>query len=137
MSELSLEMSKLADGEGNNRNAAVKRDLPKLREEELSESFVRGSGPGGQKINKTSNRVILVHEPTQIRVECQDTRSLIRNRKIARKRLRLKLDEHLNGNQSRASLEAKKASTKKSKAKARNRARQRRKKESKGSHDEE
>ena len=26
---------------------------------------------GGQKINKTSNKVILLHIPTQLRVECQ------------------------------------------------------------------
>jgi protein subunit release factor B len=111
---------------------ASQRELPVLLDEDITESFIRGSGPGGQKINKTSNRVLLVHEPTQIRVECQDTRSLQQNRKIAKKRLQLKLDDYLNGSQSRGSLAAEKASTKKSKTKARSRARQRQKKEAGG-----
>ena len=59
-----------------------------LNESDLEERFVRGSGPGGQKINKTSNRVVLVHVPTGLRVECQDQRSLSANRKIARNKLR-------------------------------------------------
>jgi len=101
--------------------------LPEVREEDLTETFVRGSGAGGQKINKTSNRVVLIHNPTQVKVECQDTRSLQQNRKIARKRLRLKVDEHLNGKQSKEGLLAEKRVTKKSRAKARNRARQRKK----------
>lgn len=101
--------------------------LPELREEDLAESFVRGSGPGGQKINKTSSRVVLVHVPTQIRVECQETRSLHQNRKLARRRLQLKLDEHLNGSQSVERVKASIASAKKGRAKARSRARQRRK----------
>jgi uncharacterized protein (UPF0248 family) len=99
--------------------------LPELKKDEVTETFVRGSGPGGQKINKTSNRVVLVHEPTQIRVECQETRSLPLNRKLARQRLREKLDEYYNGQQSKANLAAQKAASKKAKAKARNRARQR------------
>mmetsp|Transcript_44734 Transcript_44734/g.108478 ORF Transcript_44734/g.108478 Transcript_44734/m.108478 type:complete len:669 (+) Transcript_44734:272-2278(+) len=98
-----------------------------LNEEELEEKFVRGQGPGGQKINKTSNRVILTHTPTQIRVECQDTRSLQQNRKIARKRLRLKLDEYFNGRRSKVQQQHIKASQKRQKSKSKNRARQRKK----------
>ena len=73
--------------------------------------------------------MILVHFPTNCRVECQDTRSLQQNRKIARKRLRLKVDEFINGASSRTNIKAVKAVNKKAKAKARNRARQRKKKE--------
>jgi protein subunit release factor A len=83
-------------------------------------------------VNKTSNRVVLVHVPTQLRVECQETRSLQQNRKIARSRLRLKLDEHLNGSQSVERVKAQLASVRKSKAKARSRARQRQKQAAKG-----
>ena len=103
--------------------------LPQLNEDELTESFVRGSGAGGQKINKTANKVVLVHEPTQIRVECQDTRSLQQNRKIARKRLQLKLDQHINGVSSQTDMKAAKIIGKKAKSKARNKARQRKKRE--------
>lgn len=101
--------------------------LPELNEDDLEESFVRGSGPGGQKINKTSNRVVLVHIPTQLRVECQDTRSLPQNRKLARKRLRVKLDAYWNGSQSQSERKAQKAKNKRQKAKARSRARLRKK----------
>ncbi|KAG7366079.1 RF-1 domain containing protein [Nitzschia inconspicua] len=101
------------------------RQLPELNEDDITETFVRGSGAGGQKVNKTSNKVVLLHNPTNLRVECQETRSLQQNRKIARKRLRIKLDEFLNGKQSRANLLAEKASNKKAKAKARSRKRNR------------
>ena len=117
--------------EGKKVEIDKKRELPPIAEEDLTETFVRGSGPGGQKINKTSNRVVLVHNPTQVRVEVQDTRSLQQNRKIARRRLREKLDEFLNGKQSKSGLAAEKAASKKAKAKARSKARQRRKQEAK------
>lgn len=35
-----------------------------IREQDLEESFVRGSGRGGQKVNKTNNCVYLRHTPT-------------------------------------------------------------------------
>jgi protein subunit release factor B len=94
---------------------------------DIPEKFVKGSGAGGQKINKTSNRVILIHTPTKLRVECQDTRSLQQNRKIARKRLRLKLDAMINGEASREVQKAKKAVTKKAKNKARSKRRRQQK----------
>jgi len=122
--------------EGKRIEGPKHRELPQIAEDELTETFVRGSGPGGQKINKTSNRVVLVHNPTQLRVEVQDTRELQQNRKIARRRLREKLDEFLNGKQSKAATAAEKAASKKAKAKTRSKARQRRKQESKKSNDD-
>jgi len=98
--------------------------LPELKDDELEEKFVRGSGAGGQKINKTSNKVILLHIPTQLRVECQDTRSLQQNRKIARKRLQLKLDDLINGELSKTNKKTSKIIAKKSKTKAKNKRRQ-------------
>lgn len=73
-----------------------------LNEDDLDEKFVKGQGNGGQKINKTSNRVVLVHKPTNIKVQCQDARDLSTNRKWARDMLRAKLDEHINGVYSKA-----------------------------------
>ena len=35
-----------------------------VAENDFEESFVRSSGPGGQKVNKTSSCVYLVHIPT-------------------------------------------------------------------------
>jgi protein subunit release factor A len=101
--------------------------LADLNEDELIESFVRGSGAGGQKINKTANKVLLIHQPTQLRVECQDTRSLQQNRKIARKRLKLKLDEYLNGSESVTQRKIANKINKKQKVKAKNKARLRKK----------
>jgi uncharacterized protein (UPF0248 family) len=119
------------DDKNNDSNSLQSSRLPKLKESELKETFVRGSGAGGQKVNKTSNKVVLVHLPTQLRVECQETRSLQQNRKIARKRLQFKLDELLNGNQSKKSLERSEVASKKAKAKARSKSRLKKKMEAK------
>ncbi|KAL2162649.1 hypothetical protein VTH06DRAFT_6485 [Thermothelomyces fergusii] len=75
-------------------------------ESEIEEAFIKGSGPGGQKINKTSSAVQLKHLPTGIVVKCQATRSREQNRKIAREQLALKLDELVNGPQSRNAIVA-------------------------------
>ena len=56
-------------------------------EEDLEESFILGGGPGGQKTNKTSNVVRLVHEPSGISVRCGETRSRETNRWLARRTL--------------------------------------------------
>lgn len=37
---------------------------PPLIDHEIVEIFARGSGPGGQKLNKTANRVQIKHIPT-------------------------------------------------------------------------
>ena len=51
----------------------------------------RGSGPGGQKRNKTSNSVRLTHLPTGISVVAGESRSLVENKLYALRRLKLKL----------------------------------------------
>jgi protein subunit release factor B len=58
-----------------------------VREEEFRETFVRSSGPGGQKVNKTSSCVFLVHLPTGLSVKCQQERSQTLNRFLARRLL--------------------------------------------------
>lgn len=59
-----------------------------------------GSGPGGQKINKTSVCVQLKHAPSGIIIKCQETRSREENRRIARRLLVRKLDVIQNGEDS-------------------------------------
>ncbi len=63
-------------------DAALRQRLHSLgvRPEEVEERFVRGTGPGGQKINKTSSTVWLRHGPTGVEVRCQDGRSQVWNR---------------------------------------------------------
>ena len=51
----------------------------------------RGSGPGGQKRNKTSNAIHLVHLPTGLAVTATESRSLAENKMRAIRRLRFKL----------------------------------------------
>jgi peptide chain release factor len=62
-----------------------------VRPEEVEERFIRGSGPGGQKINKTSSTVWLRHRPTGVDVRCQKERSQAANRLEAWEELLAKL----------------------------------------------
>ena len=62
------------------------------RSGDVDERFVRGAGPGGQKINKTSSTVWLRHRPTGIEVRCQRERSQAANRELAWRELCGKLE---------------------------------------------
>lgn len=58
-----------------------------VRESDLEETFVRSGGAGGQKVNKSSSCVMLLHRPTGLRVKCQTTRHQAMNRFLARRLL--------------------------------------------------
>jgi len=58
-----------------------------IHEKDIEEKFVRSSGKGGQKVNKTSSCVYLKHLPTGIEVKCMKDRSQSINRFIARREL--------------------------------------------------
>ncbi|KAJ2535194.1 hypothetical protein GGH19_000280 [Coemansia sp. RSA 1807] len=90
-----------------------------LQEKDIDEKHVRGSGNGGQKINKTSSCVQLMHRPTGTIVVCQDTRSLQQNRKIAYKRLKEKLDLQINGTASKIGKKVEKLRARKHKQRQR------------------
>ena len=79
-----------------------------IREEELVETFVRGAGPGGQKINKTSSCVSLAYPAMDIRVKCQASRSLTLNRYRAREELCERVAAILLGEKTKAQQEAEK-----------------------------
>jgi protein subunit release factor B len=53
----------------------------------VEETFSRGGGKGGQKINKTSNRVQLFYPPLDLRVTCQRERKRSLNRFLALREL--------------------------------------------------
>ena len=69
------------------KELALKQRMEKLGvlESDLRETFIRSSGPGGQKVNKTSSCVFLVHLPTGLSVKCQQERSQAMNRFRARR----------------------------------------------------
>jgi len=71
-----------------------------LREQDLKESFIRSTGPGGQHVNKASTCVVLTHVPTAVTVKVQDSRSQVLNRYHARKRLCEVLEARLLGKES-------------------------------------
>ena len=64
-----------------------------VRENDLTEKFILGSGSGGQKINKTASCVYLKHGPSGIEIKCQRSRSRELNRYYARKELCEQLEE--------------------------------------------
>jgi protein subunit release factor B len=68
-----------------------------IRESDLDESFILGSGSGGQKINKTASCVQLRHRPSGIDIKCQQSRSRELNRFLARRELCDRLDERIRG----------------------------------------
>lgn len=72
-----------------------------VAEGDLEEHFIRGSGKGGQKINKTSSCVQLNHAPSGIEIRCQKTRSQADNRYWARKELCERIEEQLLGEKSK------------------------------------
>jgi protein subunit release factor B len=68
-----------------------------IHEEDFIEKFIRSSGKGGQKVNKTSTCVYLKHIPTGVEVKCMKDRSQSINRFLARRELIEKI-EALTGN---------------------------------------
>ena len=88
----------------------------KINDNEVTESFLRGTGPGGQKINKTSCAVQLKHLATGIVVKSQHTRSREQNRKFARLLLGEKLDQLEKGDESRTAIKTERARVKKASA---------------------
>lgn len=72
-----------------------------VRPQDVEESFIRSSGPGGQNVNKVSTCVCLMHIPSGIKVKCQKYRLQGLNRTLAWQML---LDA-LAARKSRANLE--------------------------------
>jgi protein subunit release factor B len=72
-------------------------ELLGIRDEDLVEKFILGSGKGGQKINKTSSCVYLKHLPSGFEIKCQKSRSREMNRFFARRELCIFIEEQREG----------------------------------------
>jgi protein subunit release factor B len=101
-------------------DSALRTRMQRLRiqEDELEETFIRGTGAGGQKINKTSSTVVLRHLPSGVEIRCQRERSQAQNRHVAR----VELCDRLEAQRAAAKLEVQ---NEKEKARRQNRPRPR------------
>jgi len=71
-----------------------------VREQDLVEKFILGAGSGGQKLNKTSSCVHLLHSVSGIEIKCQRERSRELNRFLARRELCDRIEEKILGQKS-------------------------------------
>lgn len=123
MLDFGVSQQKASDLEERMKNCGIK-------ESDLDETFVRSSGAGGQKVNKTSTCVHLKHLPSGLMVKMQKSRSQRLNRYYARKRLCEMLEEKQLG------VESPEAKKREKIRKQRDRRRRRSKKtDVKGDHD--
>ena len=110
---------------GSSKQALLEERMQRLgiREQDLVEKFVHGSGKGGQKINKTSSCVYLRHVPTGLEVKCQRDRARALNRYLARQELCGRLEERILGVQSERRQEREKIRRQKRRRSRRQKAR--------------
>jgi peptide chain release factor len=64
-----------------------------INKEDVIESFIRSSGPGGQNVNKVATCVALLHKPTGIMIKCRKFRTQLLNRQQAWEMLHQALQE--------------------------------------------
>ncbi len=88
-----MSFPRFAVSEEKNHWLREKMEILRIHEKDLEEKFVRSSGAGGQKVNKTSTCVYLKHLPTGLEVKCMKERSQSINRFLARRELVDKIEE--------------------------------------------
>jgi peptide chain release factor len=91
------EMSKFGVSVEKERMLEARLRALHIHEEDLEETFIRSSGPGGQHVNKTSTCVRLVHRPTGLSVKVQSSRLQGLNRFLARRLLADQVEQQLRG----------------------------------------
>lgn len=77
--------------------APVPEDVPDLRDSDIDFQAMRASGPGGQHVNKTDSAVRAIHRPTGLVATAQEQRSQHANRKLAKLKLAMLLEERRSG----------------------------------------
>lgn len=68
-----------------------------IKKEDIEEKFIKSSGRGGQKVNKSNSCVFLKHKKTDLSVKCGKTRSQHLNRFLALRQLVEKIEAGLTG----------------------------------------
>ena len=114
-------MPTFAVSEEKNKWLKEKMESLNIREEDILEKFIRSSGKGGQKVNKTSSCVYIKHIPTGIEIKCMKDRSQSINRFLARRELVERI-ERISGKLTTDDI--KKLKKKKQKSKRQKRARE-------------
>lgn len=104
--------------EEKNKDLQEKMACLGIHEGDIEERFIRSSGRGGQKVNKSSTCVYLKHLPTGIEVKWMTERSQSLNRFFARREL-VRRVERLTGRMTDEDLEINKIRKQKSKRKKR------------------
>lgn len=89
-------------------NLAKKMQSLALKWEDFEEQFIRGSGKGGQKINKTSSTVVLKHRPSGMEVRVQKHREQSKNRLSAYRLLVSKIEDQKLGKKSPSAIKLEK-----------------------------
>ena len=69
----------------------------KFKKEDIETKFIKASGRGGQKVNKSSSAVFLRHKKTNISVKCSKARSQHLNRFLALRSLIEKIEADYRG----------------------------------------
>lgn len=67
--------------------------VPDLKPEDIDYQTLRASGPGGQHVNKTDSAVRATHRPTGLTATAQEQRSQHANRKLARLKLAMLIED--------------------------------------------
>jgi protein subunit release factor B len=116
--EVIYSMSIFGVGEDKERWLKDRLEALGIQEKDIEEKFIRSSGKGGQKVNKTSTCVYLKHVPTGIAVKSMRERSQSLNRFLARRELVKKI-EKLSGQVTCEDVKINKAKRQKSKRKKR------------------
>lgn len=111
-------MSIFGVGEEKDRWLKKRMEALGIHEKDIEEKFIRSSGKGGQKVNKTSTCVYLKHIPTGIEVKFMRERSQSLNRFLARREL-VKRIEKLSGQLTPDDVRINKAKRQKSKRRKR------------------
>ncbi len=88
-------------GPSEKKQAALEQKLEKLgiRKSDLEEKFIKSSGRGGQKVNKSCSAVFLRHKATGLSVKVGKHRSLHLNRFLALRALAEKIEALQSGRQ--------------------------------------